>query len=293
MMGLYELKEMRELKIAVIGDLHYPRIDYSEENLHNSKFSFYSKFLNAFLEAEADYYVSIGDLTNYGYKDELEDIYQLINQHGKNFIHVLGNHDLYGLTRKEVLDITNMNNNFIIETEQANLLFLDTAREQDLDNCSGYLNEEQLHWFEQEVYKSGEKLLIVFAHHPVYDTTARSNQQNLSIDPILQVWDSLSKKQGQGIYINGHNHLDSIVTKDNWTFIQIAAVLDDQSVRILEIDEDEVNMKPFNLQDQELVEQAQLIGQSIPHFHPSPEGLGTTPNRQTTIVKNNKRWVHN
>ena len=116
--------------------------------------------------------------------------------------------------------------NHSIETDEAYLLFLETAREQeDPDNWGGWISKEQLVWLEKEIEKSGDKLLLIFAHHPVYDTTFRSNFSMLSIEPKIDVWSVLRKKKGKGIYVNGHNHVDSIVGSENWTFIQIAAVI--------------------------------------------------------------------
>ena len=68
------------MKIAMIGDLHYPSIDEAIPGLKESRTVFYEKFMKQFLETEADFHVSIGDLTNYGTESELTEIYGLINQ---------------------------------------------------------------------------------------------------------------------------------------------------------------------------------------------------------------------
>jgi len=276
---------MIALRIAFIGDLHYPTMEMKDETVRAARDAFYSEFLQAFFKIEADYYVSIGDLTNYGHEDELCEVYQIIDQHNKNFIHTLGNHDLYGIPRDEVLNITKMEQNITIETETANLLFVETARDHNFEDYSGYLNTEQLQWLEMEMDRSGEKTVIIFAHHPVYDTTVNSNFQYLSIAPELPVLDILRKKQGTGIYVNGHNHRDSIVSVDNWTFVQAGATLDDQSIRIIDLDREQISIKAIKLENRELKRLAEIVGTNIPHFRLNRDGIGTTPNREKTIKK--------
>lgn len=163
---------------------------------------------------------------------------------------------------------------------------METARDHDHEDYSGYVNDKQLQWLEAEIAESEDKLVIIFAHHPVYDTTANSNFPYLSIQPEVPILDVLRKKKGNGIYINGHNHKDSIETIDNWTFVQANAVLDDQSIRILEINDNEISIQSPHVASPELRGMAQLIGSNINHFQLNPLGMGTTPNREKLIKRN-------
>jgi 3',5'-cyclic-AMP phosphodiesterase len=271
------------MKLAVIGDLHYPSAAGLDELTVQNRNEFFSTFMNDFLSQEADYHISIGDLTNIGSTEELEGIYGYIRPYHKSFIHTLGNHDLYSQTREEVLEQTGMKGNHSIETDEAILLFLETARVQDAENWGGWISEDQLDWLEEEIEKSGDKLMVIFAHHPVYDTTFRSNMPMLSIEPSIDVWSVLRQKKGKGIYVNGHNHIDSIVSNENWSFIQIAAVMDDQSVRILDITDDHCNVTAINVGTEYSRQQAFIIANAIDHFQLIPEGVGTTLGRNITI----------
>ncbi|USG65072.1 metallophosphoesterase [Brevibacillus ruminantium] len=274
------------MKIAVMGDLHYPSrhgvTKRLEEHVIESRDSFYSNYLKSFFKQEADIYVSVGDLTNFGTKDEFEEVYEYIRSYNKPFYQTLGNHDLYSMPRREVLELTKMNGNFVME-EEVVLLFLETARELDRGNFDGWVTNEQLEWLEKVIDGSGEKTMIVFAHHPVYDTTARSNKNMLSVHPSIDLWSVLNKKKGKGIYVNGHTHTDSIVEKENWTFVQISAVLDDQSVRILELDHDQVSVSAIDVSDDESIELATTIGNGIERFTLFPQGVCTTLNRNKSI----------
>ncbi|WP_077297865.1 metallophosphoesterase family protein [Virgibacillus pantothenticus] len=70
-----------------------------------SRDEFYAKFLHTFFEINADYYVSIGDLTNFGKEDVLREVYEIIRHHDKPFIHTLGNHDLGSLQETSQIDL--------------------------------------------------------------------------------------------------------------------------------------------------------------------------------------------
>ncbi|MCJ7840399.1 metallophosphoesterase [Lederbergia sp. NSJ-179] len=271
------------MRIALIGDLHYPSMIGQRKDVKEARDKFYTSFIHSFFEIEADYYVSIGDLTNFGMEDELREVYQIIRKYHKNFIHTLGNHDLYGIPREEVLNISDIEQNISMETDLAHLIFLETARDHNDEDYSGYLSDDQLAWLEEQIIQSGEKLVLIFAHHPVYNTTARSNFPYLSIVPEVPIQDILRKKRGNGMYVNGHNHIDSIETIDNWTYIQAGSILDDPSIRILEINQDEISIKAINVGNPELKKQSQMIGSAIHHFQFNPYGIGTTSNREKVI----------
>ncbi|WP_179151862.1 metallophosphoesterase family protein [Oceanobacillus senegalensis] len=273
------------MKIAFIGDLHYPSMISKDEEVKEARDEFYTKFLQSFFEIKADYYVSIGDLTNFGREDELREVYEIISKYDKPFIHSFGNHDLYGIPREEVINISNMEQNISIENDHVHIISLETARDHNHEDHSGYLSKEQLDWLEHEILRSEDKLIVIFAHHPVYDTTTHSNYPYLSIVPDVPILDILRKKKGTGIYVNGHNHRDSIETMDNWTFVQAGAVLDDQSVRVLDISENDVFIQSIDVGNPELSGLAQIIGSNINHFQLNPQGIGTTPNREYVVKK--------
>lgn len=271
------------MKIAVMSDLHYPSSEGVRIKLKNHVISerdnFYNDYLKKFFSEEADLYVSLGDLTNYGKEDELKEVYEIIRSHDKPFKHVLGNHDRYTLSHEEINQITGMQGDSVVDMDEAVLVFLETARELDSNQYDGWLTDTQLDWLEGVIDESGEKVMLIFAHHPLHDTTARSNKKMLSIHPSIEIWDVLYRKKGRGFYINGHTHTDSIVEKGNWSFIQASAVLDSQSARIIEIDKDFLDVRAVELSTEKSGNQAAVIGEALEHFVLFSEGVGTTLNR--------------
>ncbi|MCF3944055.1 metallophosphoesterase family protein [Oceanobacillus alkalisoli] len=272
------------MRIAVFGDLHYPELPFQDKQMEQIRNQFYEQFFQRLFQIEADYYVSIGDLTNYGTNRELEDVYHFIRKYDKHFIHVLGNHDVYGNRKEDVLTITGQTRYQAISTNHATLAFLDTTRDQDLENWGGTLETNQLTWLENVVKDSGLLPLLIFGHHPVHQTTKNSERPYLSIDAEIPIQEVLQKKTGTGIYINGHNHSNSIIEKDQWTFVQLAAVLDQQAVRVFDINDSEININTINLSTEDMKQQAQIIGGNITGFSLAPQQLGTAKDLSRSII---------
>ncbi|MFD1929831.1 metallophosphoesterase family protein [Sporosarcina siberiensis] len=266
----------------LIGDLHYPAIDETVPGLFEAREEFYEQFIGCFLNVDADLHVSVGDLTNFGRPLELKGIYSLLGDH-REFIHVLGNHDVYSLPKDELLEITGQKRYSSFETDQAVFVFLDTARELDFEVWGGWVDEDQQEWLEHIVQESGEKPLLVFAHHPVYNTTERSDGENGSIHPSIDMWRILDQKQGVGIYFNGHTHKDSIVQRDNWSFIQTSSCLDQPAFRLIDIGDEKITVSAIDIDTEELLEKAAVIYENINHYTHQPDARGSEDNRSCVI----------
>lgn len=272
------------MKMVVMGDLHYHEYDETVAELPAAHSAFYESLLNNFLELDADFHISLGDLTHLGTARELQEVYGLLRRVDRNFIHVLGNHDLYAQTRDQVLEISGQQRYHHVDTGEAVLAFLDTAREQDFEDWGGFVDEEQLRWLETVVQQSGSRPLLVFGHHPLFDTTARSTLEKCSIHPDIDMWSILAKKQGTGVYFNGHTHVDSIVSRDNWTFVQLAACLDVPAFRAVELTEDEVRIHAVEALDEEVAGMASLLHTNMKYFRPMDNARGMDADRETVVA---------
>lgn len=271
------------MRLALLGDLHYHEIDASIPGLLEARTTFYHHVLEQFLNLEADMYISLGDLTNYGLTSELQEIYELLRRQDKKFIHVLGNHDLYAQTRTQVLEITGQQRYHALETDDALLVFLDTANEMDLEDWGGWLDFEQLEWLESRVIESKEKPLLVFGHHPVYRTTAGSDKQMGSIHPSIDMWSVLNQNKGIGIYFNGHTHMDSIVQQQDWSFVQLSACLDQPGFRLVEIGEESIRISAVDIADPNVLGKAPMLHKHMKHFTPTPGARGNDEDRGLVV----------
>ncbi|MGM0882877.1 MAG: metallophosphoesterase family protein [Bacillota bacterium] len=271
------------MRLVLMGDLHYHEIDKSIPGLLEARTAFYNTLLGRFLDMDADLHISLGDLTNFGSTLELQEVYELLQRENRRFIHVLGNHDLYWQTRREVLEITGQQRYHAIDTDTAMLVFLDTAKELDFEDWGGWLDDEQLEWLEGMVKASGTKPLLVFGHHPVYNTTARSEKEKGSIHPSIDMWRILNRKKGIGVYFNGHTHVDSIVAQNNWTFVQLSACLDQHGFRIVELTEEELRISAVDITDADVLDNAPMLHQHMVHFSHNPNARGTGADREHVV----------
>lgn len=271
------------MRLAVMGDLHYHEIDETIPGWLEARNDFYQTFLKHFFATEADIHISLGDLTNYGHTSELNEVYGIVKQYDTTFYHALGNHDLYAQTRREVLEISGQARYHAVVTEQAVLVFLDTAKEMDFKDWGGWIDEEQLRWFEQVIRDSGTKPVLVFAHHPVYSTTTHSDRDKGSIHPDIDMWSILSQKQGIGIYFNGHTHIDSIVQQNNWTFVQLSACLDEQGLRMVDIGEEEIRITAVDIADAAFTDNVETLYANMKHFKPTANARGNEAERECTV----------
>ncbi|WP_308638279.1 metallophosphoesterase family protein [Paenibacillus silvisoli] len=271
------------MKLVLMGDLHYHEIDEANPGWQEARAVFYQTMLGRFMDEEGNFHISLGDLTNFGTAVELQEVYEYLRRDDRTFIHVLGNHDVYAQTKQEVLEITGGQRYHAMMTNQAMLIFLDTAREMDLTDWGGWVDEEQLEWLEQMVKASGTKPLLVFGHHPVYNTTKRSEKDKGSIHPSIDMWRILSQKEGTGIYFNGHTHVDSIAEQNNWVFVQVSACLDQPAFRIIDIGEDSVRISAVDVEEAGLSDHAATLHDHMNFFSPTAEARGTDTEREIVI----------
>ncbi|TBL81162.1 metallophosphoesterase family protein [Paenibacillus thalictri] len=265
------------MKLLVMGDFHYSRLEDPTADVLEVQEKLYSYMLKTFFEIEADYHISVGDFSNKGYPEELQYLVDKMKVYNgdlkRRFIQVLGNHDTITLPKQEILAITGQQLYHSIDTNEAILVFLDTAKEMNLRDAGGEVSEEQIAWLEDLVQKSGNKPMLIFAHHPVYATTARSELNMLSIHPDQDIWPILQRKQGSGYYFCGHNHVNSIVQRDHWHFIQTSSCLDIPAYRIIDINADKVSIDMVFL-DEQFIPLAKQISPHMLHFRHIAEALG-------------------
>ncbi|MCZ8511530.1 metallophosphoesterase [Paenibacillus filicis] len=258
------------LKIALMGDLHYPAVT-KEDNplLIEARDQFFKYYFQTFLETEADYHISIGDITHLGIREEFEAIHHYVRNGSRNFRFVLGNHDILAYPKSELLQYTNQPRYSVIETDEALLVFLDTTKELELHGWG--LDAEQWEWLPEQLRRSEDKALMIFAHHPVPGTTSSSPGTDAPFEPFQDIRPLLSSHKGTGLYFNGHTHTHSIVEKDSWHYIQTAAAICHPSIRIIELNNNQVQIKSIELDDEPFMRNRQYLHDHLKGFH-RPKG---------------------
>lgn len=262
------------MRLVVMGDLHYSSMTNGTEEMRGARDTVYSVMLDSYLNTEGHYHISLGDLTHEGLPEEFRHVFDRIGGSERQFIHVLGNHDTYSIPKAEILSITGQQRYSSIDTEEAMLIFLDSTKEMNRSDWGGEMDAEQLEWLETQLEQSGTKPVFVFAHHPVYGTTARSTIEKLSIHPDIDMLSVLNKKKGAGFYFCGHNHVNSIVQQEGWHYIQTAACLDIPAFRIVELKDGQVSTELVAIDHADLAEHIAAFNTKMPGFGPVLEARG-------------------
>lgn len=259
------------IRLALMGDLHYPYLENGDP-LWSAREVFYSGFFHEFLATDADYYVSVGDLSHYGRRDEFEQILPYIGSKQSDFHFVLGNHDVIGQPKETLLSHLGHPRYYSIETEEAVLVFLDTTKELKLHGWG--LDMDQWYWLENQLQRYSEKRMVVIAHHPVPDTTSNSPKGDRSFEPYQDLRPLLIQRRAGGLFLNGHTHTHSIFSSEGWHYVQTSAVLCEPSFRLIEVGKEQLKIKRVQIKSNSTLEAAQILHDHLEDFHrpESPPG---------------------
>lgn len=269
------------MRLVLLGDFHYSALEEKDKNKDKEVFDirdkYYKKVISNFLNTKGDYHIALGDVTNYGNKEELKYICSAMKNDKVNFIHVIGNHDSYNSSKEEILQETNQERYFSILDKGIRLIFIDSTFETNRKCWGGSMDEEQLKWLENEIVCAKGETVLIFSHDPVYDTTALSTEENLYIQQIDELNRILSLHKGRGVFFCGHNHVNSICKRDNWYFVQTAAMLDINAFRVVDIDEDKINFGYKKVDD--VSQFSKFIGSNMTHFNNAEGADGSEEDR--------------
>lgn len=256
------------MRIACIGDVHYSNMVFRSEKMRALNRAYYERFFNAFFSVEADLYVCLGDLTHFGTRRQLEEIFALIfaaKRPDQRFETVIGNHDILFGNKEQFKEISGLKRLYRSEeTKDGTLLFLDTARVRAFRKNSSIMDIEQSRWVSRKLMNRGDKMVVVFAHHPAHAVRLTDHEgrymPHLSLDAVLDV------KSGTGIYINGHKHRDAFHVKKSWAFLQFNDILDEPAIRILDIKDGKLKMESVILDDPWTVRTSNAIARAVLTF---------------------------
>ncbi|MBT9252197.1 MAG: metallophosphoesterase [Brockia lithotrophica] len=277
----------RTVRIVLFGDFHYPFfLECADRSTVAARDRAYRILAEALLGARADYLVGVGDVTNFGHPEEFAGVRELLDPAGERFLYVLGNHDTLLLPKEEIEAEIGQARFRVIEHDEATLLVLDSTRDRSLRDWSGTMDAEQLGWL-AGVLKSREegdvRPFLVFVHHPPYDTTARSTEAKMHIDPAVPLVDLLASATAPVVVFTGHNHVHSVVYRQGIAFVQTAAVLDSPGYRVIDVAAGRVRVDFRTIDDPELRLAIAQFHRRMPGFSPYPAPEGSEADRSAEI----------
>lgn len=279
------------LRIAVIGDLHYPNF---EQNHHTSaRDEFYSRVLRSFLSYNADFHIAVGDVTHDGHTDQWTQLLHLVSQHHSDkarqtFRLILGNHDTLLAAKAKVQELTGQPRYFVEETPDCRLIFLDTTKESSPKDWGGLVDGEQLEWL-KSLQQLPPKTTLVFGHHPFPETTTGSDEPMMNISNDEEVFAVLRALSPAGVYLNGHNHAHSIIEQHEqfpgWSFVQSASVLSSQSFRVIEVSPTHVHVSTIHVSDPELAELSATTRSGMTDYMHHPSAMGSAGDQHALLPR--------
>lgn len=258
------------MRIRFISDLHYADPKHFSADRAEAHEFYIRTVIDHLFAKEADLYLSLGDLVHGGTAVEIEKIYGWIGGYAESqvkFVHISGNHDLDFRGRLEWPAQYYKGNHFQ-SYEGFHIIFLETAREKNRENYGGYLSPEVLSWLSEKIDQTGQDPLLIFAHHSLKDKPRLSWKKMMYVDEACKLDQILAKKQGPGIYINAHNHCDSILQEGNWTYLQAACELEYPTIKNIEIGADQLYFYHEEIRSAEMNTARSHFMVEIPSFTP-------------------------
>lgn len=252
--------ERKSMRVACMGDAHYSGMKWKNRHYKLINHALYEGVFREFFRQEADLYLSLGDLTNFGTKKEFEDVYGIIQQFNKPFVQVVGNHDLVCSTKQEYQRYTGMPLYWSESHDDCHLIFLDSCRQLYAGKKSGQMSLAQVEFLKRELERAGDKLAIVFAHHPIQRIQVL-DEDGKEIEGY-DLKEILKQKPGKGVYVNGHLHRDHYHTEGNWGFFQFNSILDEPTVRIIEVKDGVVSLETHCMEDKVIQKYATKIAKA-------------------------------
>lgn len=261
------------MRIIFFADMHFPYSKLLDDKLLKARDELYFPFLDKVFSLQSDMVISLGDLVLSGYKEEMDEVYSKAKG---NFYHILGNHDRAIFCLKELIDGKFRYGDSFFEYEFCDVLLLETAKDKNQKDWGGELSSLQISWLKECIDKNLRKPLLIFAHHPVFDTVRKSNYNMFSLDKNCEILDILEKRQNLVFYISGHTHTDDIIRDKNLVFISASCIIDARMVRILEIYKDEIYYKSVDFTTSKDMVAAEILSKNVEGFNFSKYGVGGT-----------------
>jgi 3',5'-cyclic AMP phosphodiesterase CpdA len=277
------------MRFVVLGDLHYSEYALPENAAARDRV--FTAFFSQIAKLQPDFVFAIGDTTNYGTPDELSGLAEIVSACGITLICTTGNHDCYSMPKPQLAPYflggrvsasqTDLYTAFAGDT--AKFVLLDTARDRDFERYDGFVSAEQLAWLNEQIEQfnrqTDPRYLVVLGHHPIVNTTRRSEETMLNIENSAEVVDAFAKLERKpAFYFCGHNHCNSITEMDlnGWFHVQTADPLDSKSFRLVTMTAEKVDIDTieFDLSDRQLYADFKAARFNIPaHFTPQPFNL--------------------
>lgn len=247
------------MDIHIFTDLHYSSTSTKLQ-------SYFAKICQSLQAEPATMLICMGDINTQGNIKDLRWLKERFSQK-QPFYYVVGNHDTMKLSKHQIEQVMDTPRYYKVEMENVTMLMLDSVIDENQGDWSGHMDEEQLTWLDAMVKQvPPSNLLLLFSHHPLKDTVARSSLENLHIVETPQIQAILQQYQGTGIFFNGHNHMNDYVEKGNWHYVGLGDVPDIMAYLRVHVEADKVMLSYHPL-----AMEKENVEDGIAHYQHLPE----------------------
>ncbi len=157
--------------------------------------------------ADEDCVFVTGDLAHFGQLEAYESLKHSLDALALPYHLLMGNHDSRAPFRKVFKGAPEIEGGFVqfvIETEEARLLCLDTLHDVPGDHM-GQLCETRLRWLDAQIAATPEsKRLLLAAHHPFFHL-GLPNLDDLTLRDPEALWEVLQRRKPD-LFLFGHVH---------------------------------------------------------------------------------------
>ncbi|NWJ44379.1 MAG: metallophosphoesterase [Chloroflexi bacterium] len=249
------------MRFIILGDLHYAT--YSKPEVAAARDRFFNAFFGQVAAHQADIVFAIGDVTQHGSYAELQNQDKIETYAGLKLVRLVGNHDADSLEKAELAPYFLGGMRSVGEDGlytaftlgDVRFVLLDTARvKESHTDYGGIIHLRQLTWLKNEIAQFNAALspryLAVMAHHPITNTTHRSEKPMLSILNSSEVQQVLAQVQRKpAFYFCGHNHSNSIFGPDanGWYHVQAGAPLETEGYRVITVKRDFIKVETVDI----------------------------------------------
>ena len=225
--------------------------------------------LETFVKHDVAFMVNIGDLIDGTHDPRIDEqnlsrVAATLDRAGLPVHHILGNHDLESMSKREVAGILGIRDErtwYSIEREGTRMLLLDASFRADGTpyDSGNYtwtdagIPPDEVDWIAGEIQRARGRRMLVFVHQNLDDRDQNGSRDPHVISNAAEVRSILDQAGRDVVVFQGHYHPGLVRTAGRVTYVTIEAMCegnaaDDNTCAVVTVTDDEVRIDGFGRQ---------------------------------------------